>query len=151
MFHSRALNNKINSIHERALRITYNDRTSTFDKLLNKNNSVSIHHRNLKVLVTELYKVKSNMAPEILNEIFQNRTSSYTLRTNSSFAVRPVHSVYRGTESLSFLGPKIWELVPEDVKQSESLEIFKKKIKQWALSRCPCRLCRIYLQNIGFV
>ena len=108
MFHSRALNNKINSIHERALRITYNDRTSTFEELLNKSNSVSIHHRNLQVLVTELYKVKSNMPPEILNEIFQNSTSSYNLRTNSSFAVRPVHSDYHGTESLSFLGPKIW-------------------------------------------
>ena len=145
MFHSRALNNKISSIHERALRITYNDRTSTFEELLNKDNSVSIHHRNLPVLITELYKVKGNMAPEILNQIFQNRTSSYNLRINSSFAV------YHGTESLSFLGPKIWELVPEVAKQSGSPEIFKKKIKQWVLSRCPCRLCRIYLQNIGFV
>ena len=83
------------------------------------------------------------MAPEILNEIFQNRTSSYNLGTNSSFAVRPVHSVYHGTESLSFLGSKIRELVPEDAKQSESLEIFKEKIKQWVPSRCPCRLCRM--------
>ena len=91
------------------------------------------------------------MAPEILNEIFQNRTSSYNLRTNSSFAVRPVHSDYHGTESLSFLGPKIWELVPEDAKQSESLHISKKKIKQRVPSTCPCRLCCIYLQNIGFV
>ena len=150
MFHSRALNNKINSIHERALRITYNDRTSTFEELLNKDNSVSIHHRNLQVLVTQLYQVKCNMAPEILNEVFQNRALSYNLRTKSSFAVRPVHSVYHGTESLSFLGPKIWELVPEVGKQSDSLEIFKKKIKQWVPSRCPCRLCRICLQNIGF-
>ena len=47
MFHSRHLNNKINSIHERALRITYQDSTSTFQELLNKNNSVSIPHRNL--------------------------------------------------------------------------------------------------------
>ena len=70
MFHSRALINKINSIHERALRITYNGRTSTFEELLNKDNSVSIHHRNLQVLVTKLYKVKSNMTQEILNEIF---------------------------------------------------------------------------------
>ena len=91
------------------------------------------------------------MAPEILNEIFQTRISSYNLRTNSSFAVRSVHSVYHGTQSLSFLGPKIWELVPEDAKHSDSLEIFKKKIKKWVPSRCPCRLCSIYLQNIGFV
>ena len=47
MFHSRALNNKINSIHDRVLRITYNDCKSTFEELLNTGNSVSIHHRNL--------------------------------------------------------------------------------------------------------
>ena len=133
------------------LRITYNDRTSTFKELLEKDNSVSIHHRNLQVLATELYKIKNNMAPEILNEVFQLRTSSYNLRTNSKFYTRQVHSVYNGTESLSFLGPKIWELVPEYIKKSESLEVFKNKIKKWVPSRCPCRLCRVYIQNIGFI
>ena len=136
MFHSRALNNKINSIHERALRITYNDSKSTFGELLNKDNSVSIHHTNLQVLAIE---------------IFQKRALPYNLRTNSNFSSRQVHSVYHGTESLSFLGPKIWELVPEDTKQSESLEIFKNEIKKWVPSICPSRLCRIYLQNIGFL
>ena len=75
MFHSRALNNKINSIHERALRITYNDSKSTFEELLRKDNSVSIHHRNLQVLATEMYKIKNDMAPELLNAIF--RTGHY--------------------------------------------------------------------------
>ena len=50
MFHSRALNNKINSIHQRALRIIYNDSNSTFEELLNKDNFVSTQHRNLQVL-----------------------------------------------------------------------------------------------------
>ena len=70
------------------------------------------------------------MAPEILNDVFQLRTSSYNLRTNSNFYSRPVHFVYNGTESFSFLGPKIWELVPEDIKKSGSLEVFKRKIKK---------------------
>ena len=55
MFHSRPVNNKINSIHERALRITYQDHISTFQELLNKDNSISIHHRNLQVLATEMF------------------------------------------------------------------------------------------------
>ena len=139
MFHSRVLNNKINSIHVRALRITY-DNKSLFEELLNKDNSVSIHHRNLQVLVIEMFRIKNNMAPEFLNEIFQNRVLVYNLRRNSNFSRRQVNSVYHGTESLSFLGPKIWELVPEDAKQSESLRIFKNNIKKWAFSRCPCRL-----------
>ena len=122
MFHSRTLNNKINAIHERALRIAFKDNTSNFEELLSKDNSVSIHHRNLQVLAIEMFKIKNKMAPELLNEIFQEKTASYNLRRNSNFFIRKVHSVYHGTESLSFLGPKIWELVPEGLKQSESLE-----------------------------
>ena len=83
------------------------------------------------------------MALEVLNEMFQNRALPYNLSTHSNVSCRQVHSVYHGTEPLPFLGPKVWELVPEGTKQSESLEIFKTKIKKWVPSRCPCRLCCI--------
>ena len=53
-----------------SLRITYNGSKSTFEELLNKDNSVSIHHKNLQFLATEVFKIKDNMAPEFLNEIF---------------------------------------------------------------------------------
>ena len=54
MFQSRGLNSKINRIHERALRITYNDKSSTFQELLHKDNSVLIRHRNIRVLATKI-------------------------------------------------------------------------------------------------
>ena len=57
MFHSRGLNNKINRIHERALRITYNDKLSSYGEPLTKDSSVTIHHRNIRALVIEIYKV----------------------------------------------------------------------------------------------
>ena len=69
MFHSRCLNNKMNSIHERALRITYQDRISTFQELLNT--SVSIHHRNLQTLATEMFKNHRCLSPNILREILR--------------------------------------------------------------------------------
>ena len=119
-------------------------------RVLNNKHYIKIILNNLQVLAIEMFKIKNNMAPEFLNEIFQNRALLYNLRTNSNFSSRQVHSVYHGTESLSFLGPKIWELVPEDTKQSESLKIFKNKIKKWVPSRFPCRLCHIYLQKKGF-
>ena len=106
MFHSRGLNNKINSIHERALRITYGDKISTFQQLLEKGNSVSIHHRNLQALATEMFKISNNLSPDIVKEIFQKRMVPYNLRSENSYMSRQVNSVYHDTESLSFQGPK---------------------------------------------
>ena len=123
MFHSIRLNNITTSIHERALGMTYEDNTPTFQELLNKDNFVSIHHKNLQVLAMEI------LSPEILREIFVSKTSSYSLRRNDTFEKRKVHSVYHGTESLLFLGPKIWDLVPGELKQSETLYSFKLKKK----------------------
>ena len=57
--------NRINHLHERALRIVYNDNVSTFEKLLGKDNSVTIHVRNLTILATELYKTKSSCSDNV--------------------------------------------------------------------------------------
>ena len=70
MFHSRHLNNKINRIHERALRIVYKDYESNFNTLLGKDNSVSIHAKNLHILMIEMFKTKENMNPHFMKEIF---------------------------------------------------------------------------------
>ena len=70
MFHSRRLNNKINPRHEKALMNTYQDNTSTFQELINKDNSVSIHNRNLQDLVTEMFNTHRGLSPEILRETF---------------------------------------------------------------------------------
>ena len=85
MFHSRPLNNKIKSINEKSLRITYQDHISTFQELLNKNNSISIYHRNLEVLVTEMFKIDRGLSPGILREIFVLKINLYNLRRNNIF------------------------------------------------------------------
>ena len=151
MFHSRVLNNKINRIHKRALRITYNDRSLTFQELLEKDNSVTIHHRNTQVLATEIYKVLNGLSPSILNDIFVPALYPYNFRRQNTLQRRRVKSVRYGTESLSFLGPKIWDIIPQNIKQSKTVEIFKSKIKTWIPLECPCRLCKVYVQNLGFI
>ena len=118
VFHSRKLNNEINAIHDRALRIAYCAKHSTFQQLLENDNSVLIHHRNLQVLATEMFKVNINLSRDLMNDIFKKRTNPYTLRRNDTFSIRQVNSIYQGTKSLLFLGPKIWELVSSENKQS---------------------------------
>ena len=127
MFHSRCLNNKINRLHERCLRMIYNDKISNFEELLNKDNSVSIHHSNIHALAIEMYKVANDMSPDIMNEVFKLRnTPHYNLRHTSHFSTDPVHSVYNGTESASYLGPTIWEQITAEIKNKDSLDGFKK-------------------------
>ena len=70
MFHNRSLNHKINRLHERCLRIIYNDGHSSYDELLNLDNSVSMHHRNLQMLATEMLKLYTRSATNVLNELF---------------------------------------------------------------------------------
>ena len=90
MCHSRTLNNKINKLHEMALRLVYDDKQSTCEELLNINKSITIHHRNLQVLVTELYKVHYGLAPEPMNDIFEKRDVTYNFINNSTLKTRNI-------------------------------------------------------------
>ena len=103
--HSRTMNNKINRLHERCLRIAHSDETSSFEKLLGKDGSVTIHTRNLQTFATEMFKVYKNLSPAIIADLFHVRQNN--LRHDSYFAIPNVKSVYHGTESLSNLGPRI--------------------------------------------
>ena len=59
MFHSRKINNRVNSLHERALKVVCRDYNATFSELLSKDKSVTIHQRNLQLLATEIFKTKN--------------------------------------------------------------------------------------------
>ena len=86
-----------------------------------------------------------------MNEIFVERKSNYSLRGNNVLTRRRVNSVRYGAETVSFLAPKIGDILPIDIKDSESLDIFKRKIKKWIPSECPCRLCKTYVPQVGFI
>ena len=108
MCHSRANNGKINRLHERCLQIIYSDKQSSFEMLLEKVVSISVQSQNLHTLATETDKIKNDLSPLIVTKLFeQNNEQHYDLRKNSQFTIPPIRTVYHGSESISFLGPKI--------------------------------------------
>ena len=138
MSHSRAMNNRINKIHEKALRLVYKDKTNlSLDDLLKKGKSVSIHQRNLQMLGTEIYKARNDLGPEIMKDIFHSVQKPCNLRNDSTLQRRRNRTMYFGTESISFLAPKIWEIVPCEIKNAKSRDIFFKKKKLWTTDKCP--------------
>ena len=90
------------------------------------------------------------MSPQVLNEVFPLKESSIYC-SNFPFKTRNVRSVTYGTETLGYLGPKIWSLLPEEIKKVSSLGEFKTKIKSWKAAGCPCRLCKLYVGGVGFI
>ena len=151
MFHSRTLNNRINSLHERALGLAYKEPYLTFEELLIKDKSISVHHRNLQKLAIEMCKSYKNLSPEIMNLIFKKSTNPNNLRSKNLFTSHNVHTVHYGTETIAFRGPKIWAHVSEEIKNSGTLGEFKTKIKRWRPDGCTCRLCKVYVQQVGLL
>ena len=150
MCHSCIINKKVNRLHERCSRIIYGDKQSSFEELLEKYSSVSIHKRNTQVLATEVYKVTKDMSPPQITELFARRNEHpYNLRHKAEFVQPFVNSVRCGTESISCLGPKIWGMVPDTYKNIDSLYIFKKVFKKLKSENCSCRICKVFVKNIG--
>ena len=151
MFHSRKINNRVNSLHKRALRVVYRDYNATFSKLLSKDKSVTIHQRNLQLFATEICKTKNELSPKIMEEIFTFKNVDYDLRNNTSLKIGNLKTVYYGTESLTNLGAKIWNLLPNEYKELKSLSTFKSRISNWVTDECPCRMSKNHVAKIGFI
>jgi len=150
MFHVRKLEKKINYLHERCLRIVYSDFTSTFEELLIRDGAIKLHHKNLQKLAIELFKCKNNMS-DLTNEIFVHDDNIKKTRRTPYFRSREINSVFNGEESLSFLGPKIWEQVPDKIRELVDISTFKEEIKHWKPTSCPCRNCRTFIDGVGFL
>ena len=146
MCHSRELNRKINKLHERALRVVYKDYGLTFEELLERSKSFTIHERNLQKLAIEMYKVKHNLCPKSFQKLF-----TPTIRGNQEWVLPKTKTESRGIETIRYLGPKTWKLIPDEIKKSKSLFSFKEKIKKWKPSGCTCKLCKIYVKNLGYL
>ena len=110
MYHTRENNRKIYRLQESCLRTIHNDQQSSCNEVLEKYGSVSIQERNLQVLATEMYKISNGPPMALMKDLFPVNRNPYILRQNSQFSRPRINTVYHGTESISNLGSKIWEI-----------------------------------------
>ena len=105
MFHGRQINDKINKLHERALRIVYNDTVTSFENLLIKDKSFTIHHQNIQLLAIEINKAIHTCQEKILAKIFFVRNNhNYNLRSESELLLPNVSTVFKVQNSISYFG-----------------------------------------------
>ena len=128
--------------------MVYGDYASSFEELLRRDGSVTIHHRNIQLVAILMFQVKKGQCPEIMRDLFQLKEGpGGELR----FLIPKVNSEYMGKLSLRYFGPVVWEtMLPNAYKEIDKLEKFKEDIKKW-VPICLCRLCKTYVQGLGFV
>ena len=141
--------NKINKIHERALRIIHKDGTSNFEGLLIKSNSVSVHQRNLQLFLIEIYKTLNDLNPSFMAEVYATNVVPYNLRGSTDLVLPKARTNLYGIDTARFVGQKLWQSLPKEVKESQTLEIFKRNSKAIPLN-CSCKLCKSFIVNLGF-
>ena len=152
MCYSRKLYHKVSRLHEKCLRIIYNDKTSSYEELLSKDGSVCMHHKNQQQLVIEIC---NGLCIQSMNEIFQFQIQNHhNLRNNSTFRIPSFNTVFKAKESVSYPGPKKWNQVPKKTKYLEYLTRFKKAIKKWVPRKCqfkyPRFLFNVYFTSVDF-
>ena len=103
-----------------------------------------------------MFKVYKGVAPSFMSDVFgmkQNVNTENILantRSDKTFccSLNP-KTVNNGVGTLRFLAPKMWDMIPSDMKNSSSLPPFKDNIKKWIPHNCPCRLCKLFVPQRG--
>ena len=86
-----------------------------------------------------------------MEDVFKFKNLTYNFRNMETLNRSNVNSVKYGTETITSLVAKSWKILPNDYKELTSLSTLKSKNKNWQTDNCPCRLCKTYIQRVGFI
>ena len=150
MYCQRKSNNLINRIHERALRIAYNDYVSNFETLLSMDDTVTFHQRNIQILSQEVYKTLQDKNPVFMNDIFELSNHNYYTRRQRLTYPKP-HTVTYGLESFGYRASQIWSSIPREIQNTENISSLKTYVATNCNALCKCNLCKPYITNVGYI
>ena len=142
LFCSNTSQKRLEKVNERALRLALSDYTSSYKDLLVNAESTTVHIHSIRLLALEIYKTLHNLNPAFMKNYFLPKPTSYNLRRNDVLSIPKVKTTNYGIKSISFLGPKIWNSLPNEIKSSRNANQFKTLIKDWFFeNKCTCSIC----------
>ena len=119
-------------------------------ELLMKTNTGSIYHENLQFLAIEMFKTQKNLSPSFKKKIFEKKDNPCTLRSGRNILAPKSSMTGYGIEYAHFLGGEIWHTMTSSLKESQTLNSFKRGIKNHQLD-CNFRSCKQFAENLGFL
>ena len=138
MFCTKHCIGRINSIHERCLRLIQQNYTCDFEALFENSNKNPVHQKCIDLLMIQVYKYLNDLSPDIMSYIFKLRENTYNLRNFHMFESQNPRTKTFGLDSIVYRASQLWKYVSEEIRNSTSLPMFKKKIKKVSLISCSC-------------
>ena len=135
MFMSCTNLNKLDKLNKRALRMIYDDTSSTYDELLSINNSLDIYKSCMKSLCVEMYRIRYGQSPTYIQSLFLPSEHNYVLRDNNTFKLPKFKSITYGYHSMSYIGAKVCCNLDLELKEAPSMQKFKCDVKKWLLNQ----------------
>ena len=132
---------KVEKIQKRALRVILNDYTSSYEELLVKSGQPLLFISRLRAIVLETYKSVNRLNPSFLHDLFLVNQNGYNLRSGISLDQPRVRTEKYGIQSVRYQGARLWNQLPSEIKNAESLQFFKKQLMKWNGPQCQCGFC----------
>ena len=129
----------------------YNNYDSSSFGLLEISNESTIHIKSIKVLMTEINKFLNDLSTPIMNDIFQKQENYQSLTNPRSLVSKRKFTTTYGIDIISFRGPQIWQDLPQDIKDSDALNLFKSNIKRYGTLTSPYKSCKSFIPCVGYI
>lgn len=132
MFTSRTNLKKLDKLNERAIRMIYNDTTSSYDELLYKNASLDIYKECINSLAVEMFRLTHDLSPIYIQNLFSKKTHQhYDMRNENTYLIPRYETKSYGYHSMSYIGAKLWYNIDNNIKEINCLKVFKFEINKW--------------------
>lgn len=142
-FCSKANTDKLEKLQYRALRIVFNDFTSSYESLLNKVKLPTLHLNRLKTIAIETFKCLHNISPKYIQNLAKFKTSVYNCRYDHILEVPTVRTTRYGQNSFRFEAARVWNSLPSDIRRVENFKEFGRLVGTWTGPKCKCSMCRL--------
>jgi hypothetical protein len=134
MFTGKVNLEKLEKTNKRALRFVVNDNDADYNDICHNEKVLNIHRHCIKNVAIQMYKVKHQMAPVYVQELFTRKESNYEIRDNDLFNIPRFKTISNGKKSFRYYGAKLWANIPKEIKDKPSLKCFKDALTIWLLN-----------------
>ena len=125
-------NGKIEKVQKRALRILYDDYESECNELLDKSGAISMLQFRKNCIILEVFKSIHNSSPWYIQDMFEIKKSSYSMRDSSKLILQPKRNTTAfGLRSFTYSGSKLWNDLPIDFKERTDFALFRDRLRHW--------------------